>query len=265
MLEIIANTLKFNYVVQLKGNQINLNKMIKNGLKNKQDSLSENIANSVSVIEQAIAASSESAFDTASQETTTCLENIANSAMQVNQEAITVDLASTTNLPLAAETPTELANQPVSFYEHSEENHGRHSQWRVSVYEVSSIPDPQKVLSSWTSIKTVICVQRIVEHTSKKNKKKDYNSKAYYISNHTSLNAEEFHKGIRGHWSIENGLHYEKDVVLNEDKNRIKNKSASPIFSTFNTFAINFLRILNFKGIRDATIKFGFNFKELLF
>lgn len=265
MLEMIANMLKFNYVVQLKGNQINLNKMIKNGLKNKQDSLSENIANSVLVIEQAIAARSENTADIASQGTTTCLENIAKSPMQLNQEATTVILESTANLPLATETAEDLANQPLSCYEYSEENHGRRSQWKVSVYAVSSIPDPQKVLSLWTSIKTVICVQRIVEHTSKKNKKKDYNSKAYYISNHTSLNAEEFHKGIRGHWSIENGLHYEKDVVLNEDKNRIKNKSAAPIFSTFNTFAINFLRMLNFKGIRDATIKFGFNFKELIF
>lgn len=150
-------------------------------------------------------------------------------------------------------------------YELFEKNHGRHSFWKSSVYKASSLHDPKKILSSWKGINTIICVQRIVTHTNLKNKKKDYNSKAYYISNRTDLTAKEFHEGIRGHWGIENGLHYEKDVVLNEDKNRIKNKSSAVIVSTFNSFAINFLRMIGFNGIKDATTKFGFNFKELVF
>ena len=247
----IANVLNFSYVVQLKGSQVKLNAMIKKGLENAGNIPTEMIANSVTVIEQAIGCTLDSPPITKQEASTVCLENTANSPLVSEPEGKAISVA---KQPL-----------PLSFYEQSEKNHGRHSQWKVSVYEVSSIPDPQKILSLWTSIRTVICVHRIIEHTSPKNKKKDYNKKAYYISNHTNLSAEQFHKGIRGHWSIENGLHYEKDVVLNEDKNRIKNKAAAPIFSTFNTVAINFLRMLNFKGIRDATIKFGFNFKELLF
>lgn len=168
----------------------------------------------------------------------------------------------TDSVAMVKATATTISND---IFEISEKNHGRHSFWKTSVYAASSFQDSKKILSSWVGINTIICVQRIVTHTDQKNKKKDYNSRAYYVSNRTDLSAKESHKGIRGHWGIENGLHYEKDVVLNEDKNRIQEKSAAVIISIFNTIAINILRMFGFKGIKDGTIKFGHTFKELVF
>lgn len=219
----ITENLHCNYVIQLKANQTNLNKMIKSELGN---------ADTWIVEDSAIAAKANS------------------------------DKAKNTIDPVLI---SEQASTSNDTYELFEKNHGRHSFWKTSVYNVSCLQDPKKILSSWKSINTIICVQRIVTHTHPKNKKKDYNSRAYYISNRTDLTAKEFHVGIRGHWSIENGLHYEKDVVLNEDKNRIQDKSAAVVISTFNSFVINFLRMIGFDGIKDAAIKFGFNFKELVF
>ena len=166
---------------------------------------------------------------------------------------------------LIEQATEEQVVKPLDFYEESEKNHGRHSNWKVSIFDSHSIPDTKGVLSLWSELNTVVCIQRTVVHTNPKNTKNDRCNKAYYISNRTDLTAKEFAKGIRKHWAIENGLHYEKDVVLNEDKNRIKNCNAAVVIAVFNTFAINFLRMLGFHGISDATIKFGFNFKELLF
>ncbi|MDZ8066276.1 MAG: ISAs1 family transposase [Nostoc sp. DedQUE08] len=42
-----------------------------------------------------------------------------------------------------------------------------------------------------------------------------------YISSIVST-AKEFAHGIRGHWGIENRLHWVKDVVLNEDNSTIR-------------------------------------------
>jgi hypothetical protein len=157
----IAKVLNFSYVVQLKGSQVKLNAMIKKGLENAGNIPTEMIANSVTVIEQAIGCTLDSPPITKQEASTVCLENTANSPLVSEPEGKAISVA---KQPL-----------PLSFYEQSEKNHGRHSQWKVSVYEVSSIPDPQKILSLWTSIRTVICVHRIIEHTSPKNKKKDYN------------------------------------------------------------------------------------------
>jgi predicted transposase YbfD/YdcC len=38
----------------------------------------------------------------------------------------------------------------------------------------------------------------------------------YYISN-AAMSAEEFYRHIRGHWSIENKLHWSLDMVFRED------------------------------------------------
>ena len=48
---------------------------------------------------------------------------------------------------------------------------------------------------------------------------------AYYI---TSLEktAIELNQGIRGHWQIENTLHWTKDVVFQEDRSKIRTGNA---------------------------------------
>ncbi|MFN6483435.1 MULTISPECIES: ISAs1 family transposase [unclassified Nostoc] len=49
---------------------------------------------------------------------------------------------------------------------------------------------------------------------------KPYHDIACYISS-LICTAQEFAQGIRGHWGIENRLHWVKDVVLNEDRSTI--------------------------------------------
>ena len=48
---------------------------------------------------------------------------------------------------------------------------------------------------------------------------------SFYLST-KQLFAKEYSTGIRGHWSIENSLHYVKDVTFKEDLSKTKNRNA---------------------------------------
>ncbi len=64
-----------------------------------------------------------------------------------------------------------------------------------------------------------------VERLSKRKTKTSYET-SYYVSSLETEDAEEIGLGIRNHWSIENRLHWVKDVIQNEDNSRIKKKMA---------------------------------------
>lgn len=50
---------------------------------------------------------------------------------------------------------------------------------------------------------------------------KPYTQCSYYITS-LATTARQFAQAIRGHWGIENRLHWVKDVVLGEDECRLK-------------------------------------------
>jgi predicted transposase YbfD/YdcC len=72
-----------------------------------------------------------------------------------------------------------------------------------------------------------------------------------------------FASGIRGHWYIENKLHYTKEVTMREDKTSTKNKKAAANLTLFRDITFNILNTKN-KSIKYATEHFAnSNLKEL--
>ena len=57
---------------------------------------------------------------------------------------------------------------------------------------------------------------------------------------------------VRGHWSIENRLHWPKDVVLGEDDAYGTNGNALLNASVFRSITINLLRLNGFDRIKPA-------------
>lgn len=135
----------------------------------------------------------------------------------------------------------------LSFHKTVDEKKGRIDHRIYEVYDIQQA----KIPTGYEDVKRVIIVTR----TGVRNRKKYINT-SYYISDQI-LNAKRFSIGIRGHWSIENLLHRTKDVVLNEDKNMIKNKKLSANVSIIQSIAINILRVSGYKSILKANELFA--------
>jgi hypothetical protein len=51
---------------------------------------------------------------------------------------------------------------------------------------------------------------------------------------------------VRGHWGIENRLHWVRDVVCGEDASRIHTGKAPQVMAVFRNLAISFLGLLGY-------------------
>lgn len=148
-----------------------------------------------------------------------------------------------------------VVNQPVlSDFQMDQQAHGRHSSWQVRVYEAEST----KLTQSWLGLSCFVHVrrQRVI-------KGELGETDAYFMSD-LVLSASDFAEGIRGHWGIENKLHWVKDVVCGEDSNRIRNKVGAVNVAVLGTMALNLHRTAGHDSITEGQIKFGSNVKELI-
>lgn len=101
-------------------------------------------------------------------------------------------------------------------------------------------------------------MERLVTDLNGENLKKDI---AYYITSKPAgeTDAETLLKIIRGHWSIENSLHWVRDVILDEDRSQIRTGSAPRVFASIRNLAISLLRLRGFKNIASGLRKLGWN------
>ena len=59
-------------------------------------------------------------------------------------------------------------------------------------------------------------------------------------------------KMIRGHWGIENRLHWPKDVLLQEDKSYGRQQNALLNASLFRSISLNLLTLNGFSSVAGA-------------
>lgn len=81
----------------------------------------------------------------------------------------------------------------------------------------------------------------------------------YYISS-IQASASTFAKHIRGHWSIENQLHWHLDVSFNEDKCRVRKDNGAQNMNTMRKLALQGLQTIKDKNsIKRRRLKAGWN------
>jgi predicted transposase YbfD/YdcC len=78
----------------------------------------------------------------------------------------------------------------------------------------------------------------------------------YFISS-LANNAEKFATAVRGHWGVENSLHWVLDVALNEDECRIRKDNAPENFAVLRQIAVNLLG-------KEKRVKAGVKNKQFL-
>jgi predicted transposase YbfD/YdcC len=96
-----------------------------------------------------------------------------------------------------------------------EEGHGRHEERYVTV-----IYDPEGLPPEWPDVAAVVQVGREREVDGK-----NRSTAHYYLTSYRGR-AAELGRRIRGHWGIENGLHWVLDVAFREDSNRTRLRNA---------------------------------------
>jgi len=63
----------------------------------------------------------------------------------------------------------------------------------------------------------------------------------YYLSS-LEVDAKQFARAIRGHWSIENSCHWSLDMTFREDESRLRERNLRENFAWLNRFALSLLK-----------------------
>lgn len=93
--------------------------------------------------------------------------------------------------------------------------------------------------SKWPELNTIIKVDS--ERTDLKTGEVSTESR-YYISS-LKTSAEEFLSSVRGHWAVENSLHWVLDVVYREDDCRSRSGYSPENFAVLRQFALNLTKL----------------------
>lgn len=133
--------------------------------------------------------------------------------------------------------------------------HGRVEQRIVRTY---TGPFPNWFGAEWSRIQMAVQVQRIVHHR-RRGVLESSTETAWWIST-ARLSASQCQHAIRGHWSIENQLHYVRDVALEEDACRVRHRPG--ILARIRSIALNCLRASKASSVTRAIYANSLNFSR---
>jgi predicted transposase YbfD/YdcC len=169
-----------------------------------------------------------------------CQKEIAQTVVDQGGDYI---LAAKDNQPtLHAEIQAAFAGAPISpspYRTDTTENqdHGRHERRTVRVLPAAKHLSAS-LLAAWPALLTLVMVVRVVTCQATGVTTTEV---SYFISS-LRPNARRIGTAIRGHWSIENGLHWVLDVVFREDARRLYDRTAAENTAFLNRLALSLLR-----------------------
>ena len=129
-----------------------------------------------------------------------------------------------------------------------EKDHGRIETRRCVVADDLSCLENQR---DWPGVKTLVMVEAIREINGVASAER-----RYYISSRLA-DAEHMGTVVRGHWGVENGLHWSLDVAFGEDQARMREGNSAENFSILRRIALNLIR-------PDKSVKAGVKNRRLM-
>jgi predicted transposase YbfD/YdcC len=122
-------------------------------------------------------------------------------------------------------------------HEQVDDGHGRHEERYVTV-----IHNPAGLPPDWPDAAAVVLVNRERERGGERT-----STSHYYLTSYAGT-AAEIASFVRGHWDIENGLHWVLDVVFREDRSRIRQGNAGSNLAMIRRVAVSLLKRAPGKG-----------------
>lgn len=119
------------------------------------------------------------------------------------------------------------------YFSETDKGHGRIETRSYFAVTADSILD----LKEWPELKSVVKVFSTREIGGVMSEEV-----RYYLSSILSSEVKKIGTAIRGHWGIENSLHYVLDVTFNQDKSRIRKDHAPENFGILRHMALNILK-----------------------
>jgi predicted transposase YbfD/YdcC len=134
----------------------------------------------------------------------------------------------------AAPTPSVRSSR---LYTTEDQGHGREEQRTVQVLPARGALSAAQ-LAMWLGVLSIVLVTRVVwcEATGEESIEV-----SYFLSS-LPPHARRLGSAIRGHWSIENGLHWVLDVVFREDARRVYDRTTAENVAFLNRLALSLLR-----------------------
>jgi predicted transposase YbfD/YdcC len=134
---------------------------------------------------------------------------------------------------IVAQMENDFADVTVQQYEETVKGHGRVDQ--LTYYQFR-VPDSLPGRTNWKGLRTIGVAIRISQKGDKET------SEVRYFISSLGLDVKRFANAVRGHWSIENTLHWCLDVTFREDESRLRNRHAADNIAWLKRFAISLLK-----------------------
>lgn len=147
---------------------------------------------------------------------------------------------------------------PSVMFEEVDKGHGRVETRRCwMTTRIDTLPGRE----NWASLASAVCVESI-----RRSGAREQRERRYYISSIDALDAQRMLERVRGHWGVENGLHWCLDVCFDEDRRRIRQGHAAENFSRLSRIALNLLKQerTNKHGLKTKRLRCGWDHDYLL-
>lgn len=132
------------------------------------------------------------------------------------------------------ESQDALMKMPHREHQSSEKSHGRKDE---RYYVLAKLPADFALKDQWPGAKAAGMVLRITE-----DRDGQTTSDVRYFISSSFMSGKRFAQAVRGHWSIENSLHWVLDVTFDEDQSRTRNRRMADNLSWLRRFAISLLK-----------------------
>ncbi len=141
----------------------------------------------------------------------------------------------------------DFARTKVRRHETQERAHGRDEQ---RTYFLCPVPDDLPDRRRWAGLKAI----GVAINMTRRGDKECFEVRYYILSRYVA--AARFAEAVRGHWAIENRLHWQLDVTFQEDQSRLRKDHADANFSSLRRTALSLLK-------NETSLKVGIKNKRL--